>query len=117
MWVYLCASVKSCMNFTLVITATPMPSLPSQTSNPPTIPSVSNVPWIASEEFAQVPFPVLSSHLPFSLQRRKENQRRLADCGPEKELLLNLPEDGPGCYFKRFSHDGRVKLFKSETFA
>lgn len=44
-----------------------------------------------------------------NLKRRRENQQRIAEFGPENEILLTIPDDGPGCYLKRFSKDGRVK--------
>lgn len=44
-----------------------------------------------------------------NLKRRRENQQRIAEFGPENEILLTIPDDGPGCYLKRFSQDGRVK--------
>lgn len=55
-----------------------------------------------------VPFPILSNHLSFSLKRRQENQWRLSEFGPKNEVLLTIPDEGPGCYLKRFSNDGRV---------
>lgn len=55
-----------------------------------------------------VSFPVLSNHLSFSLQRRRENQRRLGEFGPKNEISFSVPDEGPGCYLKRFSSDGRV---------
>jgi len=45
-----------------------------------------------------------------NLKRRRENQQRLAEFGPENEILFTIPDDGPGCYLKRFSTDGRVNL-------
>lgn len=50
------------------------------------------------------PFPTLN------LRKRRENQQRLAEFGPENEILFTIPDDGPGFYFKRFSSDGRVNL-------
>ena len=79
-----------------------MPSLPNQS------PPFTLEPF---EEFSQVPFPILSKHLQFNLRRKRENGKRLAEFGPNNEILLNIPEDGPGCYFKRFSQDGRVIKF------
>ena len=35
--------------------------------------------------------------------------KEIRDFGPRNEVLLNIPDDGPGWYFKRFSSDGRVK--------
>jgi hypothetical protein len=49
-----------------------------------------------------------TNSLPFSLRRRQENQKRLANCGPFRDATLSIPEDGPSSYFKRFSRDGRV---------
>jgi hypothetical protein len=54
-------------------------------------------------------FPPLSN---LNLKRRRENQQRLAEFGPDNEILLTIPDDGPGCYLKRFSTDGRVKETK-----
>lgn len=83
------------------------------------MPSVPNFvpidPLEPSEEFASVPFPILSKHLHFNLQRQHENQKRLGDFGPRNEVLLNIPDDGPGWYFKRFSSDGRVKCAELMT--
>ena len=45
-----------------------------------------------------------------NFKRRRENQQRLAEFGPENEILFTIPDDGPGCYLKRFSADGRVNL-------
>ena len=45
------------------------------------------------------------------LGRIIENRRRLAEFAPTREKMFKSPEEAPGCYFKRFSRDGRVEVF------
>lgn len=57
-----------------------------------------------------VPLQVNINNLSYNLKRRQENRKRFGEIGMEKEILLSLPEDGPSCYFKKFSNDGRVQF-------
>ena len=83
------------------------------------MPSVPNFvpidPLEPSEEFASVPFPILSKHLHFNLQRQHENQKRLGIFWPREQFFIEYSDDGPGWYFKRFSSDGRVKCAELMT--
>ena len=42
--------------------------------------------------------------------RRLMNQGRLGEFGPRRNVRFRIPEDGPGCYFKKFSSCGRVRI-------
>lgn len=56
----------------------------------------------------KVPHQIASNHISYAARRRQENKQRLPEFGPEREVLLKIPDGAPGCYFKRFSSDGRV---------
>lgn len=50
------------------------------------------------------------NNISYTPKRRQESRKRIGEIGIENEILLSLPEDGPSCYFKKFSNDGRVQF-------